>query len=96
MLQSHTFKLGEKRETWVTAASSKTAIELMSTLTKRWRSEVVYPDPKYTGSLWVNQNARKKVPVLILNWNARLQRFCQQFNMVVRILLNVNAYSGAS
>lgn len=83
MLQSHTFKLGEKRETWVTAASSKTAIELMSTLTKRWRSEVVYPDPKYTGSLWVNQNARKKVPVLILNWNARLQRFCQQFNMVV-------------
>jgi hypothetical protein len=83
MLQSHTFKLGEKRETWVTAVSSQNAIELMSTLTERWRSEVVYPDPKYTDSLWINHTARSKPPVLITNWNARLQRFCKQFDMVV-------------
>lgn len=83
MLQSHTFKLGEKRETWVTAASSKLAIELMSTLTKRWRSEVTYPDSKYTDSIWLNQAYRSKNPVLITGWSPRLQRFCQQFNMVV-------------
>ncbi|HCE1506701.1 hypothetical protein [Vibrio hibernica] len=83
MLQSHTFKLGEKRETWVTAASSKLAIELMSTLTKRWRSEVTYPDSKYTDSIWLNQMYRSKNPVLITGWSPRLQRFCQQFNMVV-------------
>ncbi len=44
MLQSHTFKLGHKRETWVTASSSQTAIELMTTLTEEWRKEITYPD----------------------------------------------------
>ncbi|CAM3055599.1 MULTISPECIES: hypothetical protein [Gammaproteobacteria] len=83
MLQSHTFKLGEKRETWVTAASSKTAIELMSTLTERWRSEVVYPNDKYTDSIWLNHTYRSKSPVLITDWSSRLQRFCRQFGMVV-------------
>lgn len=83
MLQSHTFKLGEKRETWVTAASSKIAIDLMAVLTKRWRSEVTYPDEKYTNSLWVNQGARSVPPRLIINWNDRLQRFCRQFDFVV-------------
>ncbi|MGI2145061.1 hypothetical protein [Shewanella frigidimarina] len=83
MLQSHTFKLGEKRATWITAASSQTAIELMSTLTERWRSEVTYPDEKYLNSLWVNQMYRSKAPVLIDGWNARLKRFCQQFGFVV-------------
>ncbi|MCR9909698.1 hypothetical protein NB545_19885 [Vibrio campbellii] len=83
MLQSHTFKLGEKRETWVTAASSKTAIDLMSVLTKRWRSEANYPDEEYADSLWVNQGARSVPPRLITYWNDRLQRFCQQFNFVV-------------
>ncbi len=83
MLQSHTFKLGEKRETWVTAASSKTAIGLMTVLTKRWRSEATYPDEKYANSLWLNQGARSIPPRLITNWNDRLQRFCKQFNFVV-------------
>jgi hypothetical protein len=83
MLQSHTFKLGEKRETWVTAASSKTAIDLMTILTKRWRQEATYPDPKYTGTLWVNQLARSQPPRLIATWNARLQRFCKQLNLTV-------------
>ncbi|MFL9799271.1 hypothetical protein AB6C80_008560 [Vibrio cyclitrophicus] len=83
MLQSHTFKLGEKRETWVTAASSKTAIDLMTILTKRWRSEVTYPDEKYTNSLWVNQGARSVPPRLITDWNARMRSFCQQFAFVV-------------
>ncbi|ARC95166.1 hypothetical protein B6A42_27300 (plasmid) [Vibrio coralliilyticus] len=83
MLQSHTFKLGEKRETWVTAASSKTAIDLMTVLTKRWRSEATYPDEKYANSLWLNQGARSIPPRLITNWNDRLQRFCKQFNFVV-------------
>ncbi|HDM8062776.1 hypothetical protein ACXZ7R_24230 [Vibrio campbellii] len=83
LLQSHTFKLGEKRETWVTAALSKTAIELMSILTKRWRIEVQYPDEQYANSLWVNQTIRSHAPKLILNWNERLQRFCKQCNFVV-------------
>lgn len=83
MLQSHTFKLGEKRETWVTAASSKTAIDLMTALTKRRRSEVTYPDEKYADSLWLNQGVRSVPPRLITNWNHRLQRFCKQFDFVV-------------
>lgn len=83
MLQSHTFKLGEKRETWITAPSSKTAIELMSTLTERWRKEANYPDEKYSNSLWLNQTYRSKEPVLISNWNERLRRFCEQFGFIV-------------
>lgn len=83
MLQSHTFKLGEKRETWVTAASSKNAIDLMAILTKRWREKVTYPDEKYADSLWVNQNARSLPPKLITGWNDRLMRFCRQFNFIV-------------
>ncbi|CAK4070093.1 hypothetical protein [Vibrio sp. 16] len=83
LLQSHTFKLGEKRETWVTAAVSKTAIDLMSILTKRWRIEVQYPDEKYTNTLWVNQVYRSHAPKLISDWNRRLQRFCKQFKFVV-------------
>lgn len=83
MLQSHTFKLGEKRETWVTAASSKTAIDLMTVLTKRWRSEATYPDEKYADSLWLNQCARSVPPRLITGWLKRLQRFCKQFDFVV-------------
>lgn len=83
MLQSHTFKLGEKRETWVTASSSKIAIELMTTLTEKWRQEVDYPDKKYANSLWVNQGARSKVPKLISDWNLRLKRFCKHFNFIV-------------
>ncbi|WP_039985579.1 hypothetical protein [Vibrio owensii] len=83
MLQSHTFKLGEKRETWVTAPSSKTAIRLMSTLTERWRNETNYPDQKYTNSLWVNQTYRSRAPALITAWNARLKHFCEQFGFIV-------------
>lgn len=83
LLQSHTFKLGEKRETWVTAAISKTAIDLMSILTKRWRIEVQYPDEKYTNSLWVNQTYRSQAPKLIIHWNERLQRFCKQFDFII-------------
>ncbi|MET2901251.1 hypothetical protein ABXV22_23580 [Vibrio rotiferianus] len=83
MLQSHTFKLGEKRETWVTASSSKTAIELMTALTENWRQEATYPEKKYQNSLWVNQTYRSCPPKLITNWNARLQRFCEHFNFFV-------------
>lgn len=83
MLQSHTFKLGHKRETWVTASSSKTAIELMATLTEEWRKEVSYPDKKYKDSIWVNKSYRSKPPALITGWNHRLQRFCNQFNFIV-------------
>nr|CQB45947.1 Phage Integrase [Vibrio cholerae] len=83
MLQSHTFKLGHKRETWVTASSSKTAIELMTTLTEEWRKEVSYPDKKYKDSIWVNKSYRSKPPTLITGWNHRLQRFCKQFNFIV-------------
>ncbi|MGF1713604.1 hypothetical protein L4D08_01680 [Photobacterium chitinilyticum] len=83
MLQSHTFKLGKKRETWVTASSSKTAIELMTTLTDKWRQQAIYPDKKYTNTLWVNHAARSKPPVLITKWDERLKRFCKQFDFIV-------------
>ncbi|MEZ9955428.1 hypothetical protein AB4395_23515, partial [Vibrio splendidus] len=83
MLQSYTFKLGEKRETWVTAASSKTAINLMAVLTEHWRKGVTYPDDSYANSLWVNQILRSQPPKLIRDWIARLRRFCQHFNLVV-------------
>ncbi|KAB0458879.1 site-specific integrase [Vibrio kanaloae] len=83
MLQSHTFKLGEKRETWITASSSKKAIELMNSLTVRWRKKTNYPDEKYSNSLWVSQIYRSRPPVLITDWNQRLKRFCKQFNFTV-------------
>lgn len=83
MLQAHTFKLGEKRETWITAASSKTAIDLMTVLTKRWRDEATYPDKKYTNSLWLLQKWRSSPPKLITHWNERLCSFCEQHGFVV-------------
>ncbi|EGQ7834167.1 hypothetical protein V8035_002921 [Vibrio vulnificus] len=83
MLQSQTFKLGKKRETWVTASVSKTAIELMTTLTDKWRQQATYPDKKYTNTLWVNQIHRSKAPVLITDWNLRLKRFCKKFDFIV-------------
>lgn len=83
MLQSYTFKLGHKRATWVTTSSSKTAIELMTTLTEEWRKEITYPDKKYKDSIWVNKSSRSKPPALITGWNHRLQRFCKQFNFIV-------------
>ncbi|MGE6138163.1 hypothetical protein C3737_21315 [Aeromonas jandaei] len=83
MLQSHTFKLGEKRATWVTAASSKLAIELMTTLTEHWRTAVSYPDENYANSLWVKQQHRSKAPTLIDSWSHRLQLFCKQFDFTV-------------
>ena len=83
MLQSYTFKLGEKRETWVTAASAKIAIELMSTLTENLRKDVIYPDIKYTNTLWVSQFKRSWPPILVTRWNERLKIFCRQFNFVV-------------
>ncbi|WP_305813181.1 hypothetical protein [Photobacterium leiognathi] len=83
LLQSHTFKLGEKRETWVTASSSKTAISLMSVLTKQWRKETDYPDQKYKNSIWVSQTHRSRPPILISDWNDRLRRFCQQYGFIV-------------
>ncbi|EGR3963258.1 hypothetical protein DDM91_15555 [Vibrio cholerae] len=83
MLQSHTFKLGEKRATWVTAASTEISIKLMTILTKNWRKETSYPDPKYINSLWLNQGARSKPPKLITHWNERLQLFCKQLGFNV-------------
>ena len=83
MLQSHTFKLGEKRETWVTAAISKTAIDLMSILTEKWRNNANYPEKKYANSLWVNQSYRSQQPKFITQWNIRLKRFCNQLSFNV-------------
>ncbi|WP_421180256.1 hypothetical protein [Aeromonas enteropelogenes] len=83
MLQSNTFKLGEKRDTWVTAATSKKAIDLMTILTERWRKNTAYPDPKYINTLWVYQGCRSQPPKLITEWNHRLSNFCKQLNLVV-------------
>lgn len=83
LLQSQTFKLGEKQETWVTASTTKTAIELMSTLTERWRNEANYPNEKHANSLWVSQTMRSRPPVIISDWNSRLKRFCATFGFTV-------------
>ncbi|ASK78998.1 hypothetical protein CF386_07985 [Paraphotobacterium marinum] len=83
MLQSHTFKLGEKRETWVTASSSELAIELMTVLTEKWRKEAKYPESKYSNTIWVNQSQRISKPYLIKSWNARLRQLCHQLNLIV-------------
>ncbi|GJA56942.1 hypothetical protein KAM348_43650 [Aeromonas caviae] len=83
MLQSHTFKLGEKRATWVTAASSKLAIELMAKLTERWRKSVNYPDKKYENSLWVTQRCSSQAPTLITGWAKRFKKFCKYFDFTV-------------
>ena len=83
MLQSNTFKLGEKRETWVAAPIVEKAIELVSTLTEAWRKQVEYPDSRYTNTLWCNNIRRSKPPVLITDWRLRLKRFCKQFSFVV-------------
>lgn len=83
MLQSHTFKLGNKRETWVTAPIAEKAISLVSTLTESWRKKVAYPDNGYDNTVWCNQYYRYKDPILITTWNKRLQRFCKQFGLIV-------------
>ena len=83
MLQSSTFKLGEKRETWVAAPIVEKAIALMSTLSEAWRKSVKYPDERYPNTLWCNQGARSRSPALITQWNKRLERFCKHFGFVV-------------
>ncbi|ABX51558.1 hypothetical protein G3485_20845 [Shewanella baltica] len=83
MLQSSTFKLGEKRETWITAPITKQAIELVSTLTRTWRSQIEYPDSRYINTLWCIQKARSIPPVLIKKWGLRLRIFCIKFNFLV-------------
>ncbi|MGZ9899805.1 site-specific integrase [Shewanella gaetbuli] len=85
MLQSHSFKLGEKRATWITSASSKLAIELMDVLTKGWRKKVIYPDDKYVNSLWVHRPHRSKPPTLVGHWPHRLKLFCSHFHFTVTI-----------
>ncbi|WP_419147217.1 hypothetical protein [Pseudoalteromonas 'SMAR'] len=82
-LQSGTFKLGEKRETWITAPVAKVAIQLASELTKIWREQIDYPHPDYQNTLWCNQILRSKKPCLITTWPGRLKRFCKHFDLVV-------------
>lgn len=83
MLQSKTFKLGEKRETWVTAPITEKAISLVANLTKQWRSTLKESIESYNNTLWVNHTARSKPPIIIGDWSSRLQRFCQQFNIII-------------
>ncbi|NOE11961.1 hypothetical protein [Vibrio cholerae] len=83
MLQSRTFKLGEKKTTWVAAPIAKKAIELVSILTAVWREEIRKADTDFNNTLWCNHTARSKPPVVINNWPERLKRFSQQFKFVV-------------
>ncbi|MCE2595860.1 hypothetical protein [Motilimonas cestriensis] len=83
MLQSKTFKLGEKIETWVAAPIAKKAIELAASLTQEWRDYLTKNSNKYKGTLWVNNIYRSRSPVVISDWPNRLKRFCKQFNIKV-------------
>lgn len=83
LLQSRTFKLGEKRETWVAAPIAEKAIQLAATLTLEWRSQLQRENISFHNLLWLNHTARSKPPVSISDWNKRLQRFCKQFGLIV-------------
>lgn len=83
LLQSKTFKFGEKAETWVAAPVVAKAIEVASQLTERWRSEYSKSTNQPFNRLWLNQIHRSKSPVVICDWNERLRRFCMHFGIVV-------------
>ncbi len=83
MLQSKTFKLGEKMTTWVAAPIVEKAIELISTLTAVWRKERRELDPLFNNTVWCTRIARSKIPTIIPDWPTRLKRFCQQFEFIV-------------
>ncbi|MCS6159817.1 hypothetical protein G3497_08475 [Shewanella baltica] len=83
MLQSHTFKLGEKNDTWVAAPIAQKAIELAAGLTQQLREMLSTSSETLIKTLWLSQMFRNKPPTIICDWNERLRRFCQQFNFVV-------------
>ncbi|SKA57331.1 hypothetical protein [Photobacterium toruni] len=83
LLQSKTFKFGEKKATWVTAAICKKAIELMSILTKEWRSACNKNSPTKIKNIWINQVVRSKYPSTITNWPHRLKTFVILNNIIV-------------
>ncbi|MBF4333632.1 hypothetical protein EAY29_25785, partial [Vibrio anguillarum] len=69
MLQSRTFKLGQKKATWVTAPIVEKAIQLVTVLTEAWRLEYNQLSTRPLDILWFNRGARSKKPVLISDWN---------------------------
>lgn len=83
MLQSQTFKFGEKDETWIAAPIVKKAIELAASLTEIFRKSLINDDPETAPPLWLSQSIFRKPPVIICDWNDRLRRFCRFFNLVV-------------
>lgn len=83
MLQAKTFKLGQKKATWVTAPITEKAVQLAAVLTQSWRDEYNDHQPQKVNVLWFNKGARSKKPVIISDWNLRLQRFTQHFNILV-------------
>ncbi|ELL8699399.1 hypothetical protein RX307_001575 [Escherichia coli] len=83
MLQSRTFKLGEKSTTWVAAPIAKKAIELASELTKEWRLERSNASAMLaTDVIWLSRSIGSKMPIFV-DWTARLKRFCKHFNIIV-------------
>lgn len=83
LLQSGTFKLGEKKETWVVAPIAEQAIELAAELTKAWRELTDYPHSNFPNTLWCNRVLRSRRPNLIIDWPDRLKRFCKHFDCMV-------------
>ncbi|TMP38286.1 hypothetical protein [Pseudoalteromonas rubra] len=80
LLQSRTFKLGEKDTTWVTAPITEKALELMTCFTKHWRAELIEANSeKESNYLWLNRTARSKPPVVIATWPDRLQLFSETY-----------------
>jgi hypothetical protein len=56
---------------------------LPTTLTHQWREAIKIENRHFINTVWVNQGSRSKPPVIIDNWNGRLQRFCKQFDFTV-------------
>lgn len=84
LLQSRTFKLGEKNTTWVTAPITEKAVELMKEFTKNWRKELLEANyEKESNYLWLNRTARSKLPVVITKWPDRLQLFSDSYGSTI-------------
>ncbi|RTP93724.1 hypothetical protein EKN38_25195 [Enterobacter sp. WCHEn045836] len=82
ILQSWTFKMGQKKTTWVTAPVSGKAIQLVSVLTESWRNEYNLCSGNPTQVIWLSRIRRSRPPAFS-NWHNRLRNFCKQFNIKV-------------
>lgn len=82
MIQSRTFKLGEKKTTWVTAPVAGKAIQLASSLTEPWRNELNQTSEILVNTIWLSKSHRLNQPKFP-SWYQRLKIFCKHFQVLI-------------